>query len=498
MYFGKIYLDKEKDIIVELSMNDGNLSYLLRTPNHAKGNLIINLARLCALTLSTGDDGLKVIKGEVPCYVDERNREVYVFRLADTKVANIYPDGTIERKAYIPAISKTLMSQTKDYTLDVKKTLVKTYIRREYKFRTDLHTHMNANLDADLLMSLGIFHQIRYPFYYIKKLKLRCTDTQLEMLEAQRKQTAVKYQNCGLSGKYLTRKIDDNTFINFADLILNNLENAPYNLPKIRASLTILKDGQAVFTNLEKVYIYRYVFAKGKPSDSRISIDNYPDISDSDISSAVGQMISDSKSEEYSNLSLFQNKLLWIARSSKKRGVRYLEISDTTLVKPEGAAKMLDQVHEIMPAVTRETGVTIRFLAAIRRIPLTIIRDNAAVYEDIQKQIDVIAAVADDPYVAGSDIIGEEINDIRDLRRVLEELVKIAAKHSDFVIRIHAGENDGLRDNVANSLACVKDALEEGQKMPKLRIGHGLYTANLSTASGRQLIKDLRESGVVL
>ena len=498
MYFGKIYLDKEKDIIVELSMNDGNLSYLLRTPNHAKGNLIINLARLCALTLSTGDNGLKVIKGEVPCYVDERNREVYVFRLADTKVANIYPDGTIERKAYIPAISKTLMSQTKDYTLDVKKTLVKTYIRREYKFRTDLHTHMNANLDADLLMSLGIFHQIRYPFYYIKKLKLRCTDTQLEMLEAQRKQTAVKYQNCGLSGKYLTRKIDDNTFINFADLILNNLENAPYNLPKIRASLTILKDGQAVFTNLEKVYIYRYVFAKGKPSDSRISIDNYPDISDSDISSAVGQMISDSKSEEYSNLSLFQNKLLWIARSSKKRGVRYLEISDTTLVKPEGAAKMLDQVHEIMPAVTRETGVTIRFLAAIRRIPLTIIRDNAAVYEDIQKQIDVIAAVADDPYVAGSDIIGEEINDIRDLRRVLEELVKIAAKHSDFVIRIHAGENDGLRDNVANSLACVKDALEEGQKMPKLRIGHGLYTANLSTASGRQLIKDLRESGVVL
>ena len=498
MYFGKIYLDKEKDIIVELSMNDGNLSYLLRTPNHAKGNLIINLARLCALTLSTGDDGLKVIKGEVPCYVDERNREVYVFRLADTKVANIYPDGTIERKAYIPAISKTLMSQTKDYTLDVKKTLVKTYIRREYKFRTDLHTHMNANLDADLLMSLGIFHQIRYPFYYIKKLKLRCTDTQLEMLEAQRKQTAVKYQNCGLSGKYLTRKIDDNTFINFADLILNNLENAPYNLPKIRASLTILKDGQAVFTNLEKVYIYRYVFAKGKPSDSRISIDNYPDIPDSDISSAVGQMISDSKSEEYSNLSLFQNKLLWIARSSKKRGVRYLEISDTTLVKPEGAAKMLDQVHEIMPAVTRETGVTIRFLAAIRRIPLTIIRDNAAVYEDIQKQIDVIAAVADDPYVAGSDIIGEEINDIRDLRRVLEELVKIAAKHSDFVIRIHAGENDGLRDNVANSLACVKDALEEGQKMPKLRIGHGLYTANLSTASGRQLIKDLRESGVVL
>ena len=108
-YFGKLYLDKEKDIIVELDRTDGCLRYVLRTPNHAKGNLIRNFARLCGLPLTTGDDGLRVIRGEVPCYVDERNREVYVLRLADTKVANIYPDGTIERKAYIPAISKTLI-----------------------------------------------------------------------------------------------------------------------------------------------------------------------------------------------------------------------------------------------------------------------------------------------------------------------------------------------------------------------------------------------------
>ena len=185
-FFGKLYLDKEKDIIIELNMTQDGLWYVLRTPNHAKGNLITNLARLCNLKLSTGANGLKVIAGKVPCYIDERNREVYVLRMADTKVANIYPDGTIERKAYIPAISKTLMSQTKDYRLDVKKTLVKTYIRREYKFRTDLHTHMNANLDADVLIALGIFHQIRYPLYYIKKLGLRCTEAQRDMLERQR------------------------------------------------------------------------------------------------------------------------------------------------------------------------------------------------------------------------------------------------------------------------------------------------------------------------
>ena len=496
--FGKFYLDKEKDIIVELNMENGGLYYVLRTPNHAKGNLITNLARLCRLSLSDGDDGLKVIRGEVPCYVDERNTEVYVLRIADTKVANIYPDGTIERKAYIPAISKTLMSQTKDYRLDVKKTLVKTYIRRETKFRTDLHTHMNANLDADLLMALGIFHQIRYPLYYVKKLGLRCSAAQMEMLEKQREDTARRFNDGSLGGKYLERKIDDNTFINFAALILNNLENAPYNLPRIRASLTILKDGQAVFTNLEKVYLYRYVFAKGKPGGERISLENYRLIPDKDVSDAVGQMLKDSENPEYKNLSLFENKLLWIARSLKKRGVIYAEISDTTLVKPDAAAEMLARVHRIMPAVTRETGVVLRFLAAVRRIPLTIVRDKAAKREDVQRQLSVIRAVAADPYVAGSDIIGEEINDIRELRPVLSELVRIAKENPGFVIRVHAGENDSLRDNVANSLACVRESLDEGQPMPTMRIGHGLYTANLSSAVGKKLIEDLRECGVVL
>ncbi len=495
--FGKFYLDKEKDIIVELEMTDDGLKYILRTPNHAKGNLITNLAKLCSLKLSKGQDGLKIIEGNVPCYVDERNREVYVLRLSDTKVANIYPYGVIERKAYIPAISKTLMSQTKDYNLDIKKTLVKTYIRREYKFRTDLHTHMNANLDADILIALGIYHQIRYPLYYIKKLKLRLTKAQDEMLMSQREAVAEQFSGKGLTGKYLTRKIDDNTFINFADLILNNIENAEYNIPKIRASLTILKDGQAVFTNLEKVYLYRYVFTKGQPYGEKISLKSFRAIPDDDIAGAVGQMIADGKSRDYRNLTLFQNKLLWIARSCKRRGVLYTEISDTTLVKRGAAPKMLAEVHEIMPQITAETGVTIRFLAAIRRIPLTIIRDKAA-QENISEQLNVIKAVADDPYVAGTDIIGEEINDIRELKNVIKEIVRTANEHDGFVIRIHAGENDSLRDNVANSLACVKEALEEGQKMPRLRIGHGLYTARLNSPKGRQLIKDLRESEVVL
>ena len=477
-------------------MTEQGLFYTLRTPYHAKGNLITNLANLCSLPLCTGDDGLKVIRGEVPCYVDERNREVYILRLADTKVANIYPNGDIERKAYIPAISKTLMSQTKDYRLDARKTLVKTYIRREYKFRTDLHTHMNANLDADILIALGIFHQIRYPLYYIKKLNLRLTGAQKEILSQRRQEVAKSFAHSALTGKYLTRKIDDNTFLNFADLILNN-PDAAYNIPKIRASLTILKDGQAVFTNLEKVYLYRYVFTKGQPAEDKIALDNFRDIPDKDIAQAVGQMLRDREQPAYAHLTLFQNKLLWVARGFRRCGVQYAEISDTTLVKPEASVHMLRQVHEVMPEITRETGVVLRFLAAIRRIPLTIVRENA-VQDDVRQQLRMIRALAVDPYVAGSDIIGEEINDIRDLRRVLAELAAIAGENPGFVIRIHAGENDSLRDNVANSLACVKDALAPGQPMPRLRIGHGLYTANLRTPKGQQLIEQLRDSGAVL
>ena len=497
-YKGRFYLDKEKDIIVDLEMQEGELSYVLRTPNHATGNLITNLAKLCALPLSLDEQGLKVIRGTIPCYVDDQNREVYIFHLGETKVANIYPDGTIERKAAIPAISKTLMSQTKDYRLDFKKTLVKTYIRREVKFRTDLHTHMNANLDPDILIALGIHHQIRYPLYYIKKLGLRCTDRQWAKLGERRAVSAQRFSDSALTGKYLDRKIDDNTFINFADLILNNPENAAYNLPKIRASLTILKDGQAVFTNLEKVYLYRYVFTKGIPYQDRITIEEVQGIPDEDIVGMLRQMEKDRLDPAYAQFTLFQDKLLWIARSCRRRGIVYTEISDTTLTKSSQAPGLLELMHQAMPAITRETGVVIRLLAGIRRIPLTIVKDQVKAQGDLPDQLRTIRAIASDPYVAGSDIIGEEINDVRDLRPVLKELVRIAGEVPGFVIRIHAGENDSLRDNVANSLHCVEESLGPGQPMPPLRIGHGLYTANLNSAKGRRLIRDLRESGAVL
>ena len=496
--FGQFYLDKEKDIVVELFREEEELHYVLRTPNHHSGNLIVNLAKLCSLPISEDEQGLKIVRGTVPSYVDGQNRQLYIFRLGNTKVANIWPDGSIELKASIPAISKTLMSQTKDYHLDELRTIVKTYIRSEAKFHTDLHTHMNANLSPDILIALGICHQIRYPLYYIKKLDLRLSEEQQAELEAQRAITARQFADSSLTGKYLDRRIDDNTFLNFADLILGNLPEAAWNINRIRNSLTIPKDGQAVFADLEKVYLCRYVCTKGMAAEDPIVLHSLEQIPEPDVLHYCSRILADRETPEYRNNTLFQDKLLWIARSYARYGIEYVEISDTSLVKKKESVEMLRQVHAIMPAINRETGVLIRFLAGIRRVPLTIIKDAVTPGDYLAENLQVLKAIAGDPYVAGSDILGEEINDILQLRPVIKELVRIAALDPGFVIRIHAGENDSLRDNVANSVLLVKEALSPGQRMPHVRIGHGLYAPDLRSAKGKKLLQELVDNRVVL
>lgn len=497
-YWNCLFLDNEKDMIVSLFREGRRLYYELETPNHHTGNLIRNFARLCGLPLSVNEKGLQVIRGEIPCYIDARNQEVYILRFADTKVANIYTDGRIEMKASVPAVAKTLMSQTKDYRLDASKTIFKTYILRDVKFRTDLHTHMNGNLSPDVLIALGIMHQIRYPLYYIRKLDLVLTDRQEKAVMAQREKVAKQFVNSELKGKYLTRRINDNTFVNFADLILNNLENAEQNIVKIRISLAVLKDGQAVFTNLEKVYLYRYVFTKGKESTEKIPLQNIAGIPDEDVRITLEQMIRDRKNPDYAQNTIFQDKLLWIARQYQRQGIEYVEISDTTLVKKYESLHMLEEVHQVMPKILKETGVLIRFLAAMRRIPLTIVKDSITPADYLVKNLTVLNAVMEDPYVAGCDFVGEEINDIQELAPAFREIVKIARRDPDFVIRVHAGENDSLRDNVAHSIQCVKDVLAPGQQMPQMRIGHGLYTCSLRSEKGKELLRAIRDNHIVL
>ena len=503
-FINEIYLDKEKDIIIKLyDIGEDEIKYVLETPNHNTGNLITNLARICDLETVKNKDDMKIITGVIPASINGDNEEVYILRLGGIKIANIFKNGKIELKAKIPSIMKTLMSQTKDYRFGVDKTIVKFYLFKKTKFRTDLHTHMNANLSPDILIALGITHQIKYPLYYIKKLKLKLTKEQEEKIYEQRKLVEKDFENSELKGKYLTRKIDDNTFINFADFILNNLENSKENIEKIRASLAILKDGQAVFTNLEKVYLYRYIFAKGTESKEKIKLDinKINEIYQKDIKEAIIKMLEDKKRESiYAKNNLRQDKLLWIAREYQKQGIYYVEIADTTLTKKGlPAIELLEEIHDIMPKIEAETGVTIRFLVAIRRIPLTIIKDNITSSDYLRENLSVLKAVSRSPYVVGSDFIGEEINDISELKPAIKEITQFAvAQNNGFTIRIHAGENDSLRDNVLKSIQLVRKSTEKGQKMPRVRIGHGLYTPELDSEEGKKLIKEIKKSNAVM
>lgn len=494
-FFDKFYLDKEHDIIVNLyKETDDGLVYIIETPNHKTGNLITNLAKICDLPISRNEKDMKIIKGFIPTSINGDNKEVYILRLGGIKVANIYDDGVIEIKAKIPAINKTLMSQTKDYKIPVEKTLIKSYILKRYKFRTDLHTHIHANLNSDDLIALGIKHQIQYPFYYIKKLGLKLSDKQANEMFQKRMVTEHKFAFEDLPGKKLIRKIDDNTFINFADLILNNPEHMEENIAKIRNSLVLMKDGQAVFTNLEKLYLYRYVFSKGKTSEDKIRITKkkVDAITNREIRNVLYKMLEDKEKDEYKNNTLLQDKLLWVAREYAKQGIYYSEISVTWIVrKGEEGTKILQELHEILPVIEKETGVKLRFLGSFSRTLMT--------EEQLKEGIDVLKVAAKSPYIVGSDIIGEEINDICNFKQLLKELVEFAVEQDNgFTIRVHAGENDSLRSNVQKSIECILEAVPKGKKMPKCRLGHGLYGVDVNTEQGQKIVELMREHGVVL
>lgn len=498
--FTKFYLDKEKDIVVKLfkSEEPDELIYVLETPNHHTGNLITNLAKIANVETIKDENDMKVITGILQACINDDGEEVYIFRLGGIKIANIYPDGRIERKAKIPAIIKLLMAQTKDYKLPVEKTIVKSYILKKSKFRTDLHTHLNQILQPDLLIALGIKHQIGYSLYYIKKLGIKVTVKQEKELLKKRKEIEKKYKHSELEGKKLERKINDETLINMADLILNNLENAEENIVKIRNSLVLLKDGQAVFTNLEKTILYRYAIIRGKQvideEKVELSLDKIEKIEDNDIRQTLKKMKEDMESENspYKNNTLYQDKLLWIAREYQKQGIKYVEIANSTLAKKgQAGIQNLVEMHEIMPRIEEETGVSIRYLAAASRTLFT--------PEQVKECPAVIKAVSKSPYVVGMDLIGEEINNVTDFSDLIGEIIKYAIYEDDgYTIRLHAGETDAFKDNIEKALDCIKICLPNGEKAPQIRLGHGLYVPDLDTREGKRIINKMKDLDVIL
>lgn len=494
----KFYLDKEKDIVVKLfKSNEDELTYIIETPNHHTGNLITNLSKVAGVKTVKNENDMKIITGTLYACINDEAQELYIFRLGGIKIANIYPDGKVERIAKIPAIIKLLMAQTKDYKLPIEKTIIKSYIYKKSKFRTDLHTHLNQILQPDLLIALGIKHQIGYSLYYINKLGIKVSKEQQKLLEIKRKEIEKIYINSDLSGKKLERKINDETQINLADLILNNLKDSEENIIKIRNSLVLLKDGQAVFTNLEKTLLYRYAIIRGKQvrEEERVKLElsKIEQLEDYDIKETLKKMIEDSKKgSKYENNTLYQDKLLWIAREYQKQGIKYIEIANSTLSKKgEMGIMHLAQMHEVMPKIEEETGVSIRYLAAASRTLFT--------EEQLKECPAIIKALAKSPYVVGMDLIGEEINNVTDFSDIIEEIVRYAVyEDKGFTIRLHAGETDSFKDNIEKALDCMKICVPNGEKAPLFRLGHGLYVPDLNSKEGKRIINKMKDLNTVL
>lgn len=473
----KLYLDQEKDVIISLYTldNSEDVIYVIETPNHHTGNLITNLAKICGLETQKDENDMKIIKGYITPIKTKRGNNVYFLKLGNMNIASFTENGKIRQNAIMPAIIKTFMSQTKNYELSIEKSILNLFIPQEVKLRTDLHTHQNSILSSDVLVALGIKHQLKFPLIFVEKLGLKLTEKQIR-----------KYKEF------------NRDYINFADLIMNNTsENANYNVRKIRNSLAILKDGQATIQDMEDLYLYRYIFTKGHESEYRvkINIEEIYSLEDKAIRRLLLEMYEDTSPDSvYKENTLQEDKFLWIARQYKKQGIYYVEIAATDLVKKDGSQiEMLKSMHKIFPLAERETGVKIRMLAAIRRTFERV--------EDYENCLDVLKVTAKDPYVVGSDIISEELNDINDLKSVIEEIVEYAVEEDpNFTIRIHAGENEVYKTNVKNAIKCVEEAAKKfgSSKMPIVRIGHGLYGENPNTEAGKILTEKMKEYGVIL
>ncbi|MBQ9082058.1 MAG: adenosine deaminase, partial [Clostridia bacterium] len=128
-----------------------------------------------------------------------------------------------------------------------------------------------------------------------------------------------------------------------------------------------------------------------------------------------------------------------------------------------------------------------------------LVKDNITSGNYLTEAIQALKVVCKDPYVVGSDFVGEEITDISELKAVIREIVtKIASEDRDWTIRVHAGENDSLKSNMSRAIALVEESLLPGQPFPHMRIGHGVYCASLKSRQGKELLAKIKEHDVVL
>ena len=89
-YFTTFYLDKERDIVVNLyKTGEDELTYIIETPNHNTGNLITNLAKISGKEITRNEKGLKIVTGTIPASINSKNEEVYLSDLDEDNLREL-------------------------------------------------------------------------------------------------------------------------------------------------------------------------------------------------------------------------------------------------------------------------------------------------------------------------------------------------------------------------------------------------------------------------
>ncbi len=157
---------------------------------------------------------------------------------------------------------------------------------------------------------------------------------------------------------------------------------------------------------------------------------------------------------------LFAPQLWRIARRAAEVGVRYLELSLSSILEPP----LLKQAHAVLPAIEAQLGVGIRFLVALSR------------HDDREWDLDVlrrVQACLGSRAIVGIDFMGHETNSTRAFLPQLIAAAALARQRPGWVLRVHAGENPAFPENVREAVAALRPWVQDHGL--ELRIGHGLY-----------------------
>lgn len=166
---------------------------------------------------------------------------------------------------------------------------------------------------------------------------------------------------------------------------------------------------------------------------------------------------------------LFEPQLWRIAQRAAQCGVRYLELSLSSILEPATLAC----AHAMLPAIEARLDVGMRFLVALSR------------HDDLEWDLDVLRraeACLHSRAIVGIDFMGHETNSTRAFLPQLLAAAALSRQRPGWVLRVHAGENPAFPENVREAVAALRPFVRDHGL--ELRIGHGLYGLDEATLAG--------------